>query len=319
MITDLTRKDFEDLLGTIQKWWYIHGPDGHALRSESDNLMSPNPSWLDITNGQGTGGDSCIDWGFSLARAKAIFPHSDGINPFYDHGDNHGGNANTLVTAMDLRSRVIYIQYAVSGSQTPGAIFKNRYGFINVTAGGFNLGDIVVCRQIDASTYEFVKVNVEIGHTLITSAQLISLINDSNGDELVPHWLYEWNGSAWEKKCQGSAQRCIKIDFTYNGGNKSSATKIPTGAIISRVEIVITTKFDVSNATLSVNGGGITDIMPTSGNHPDLTGIYGNNYTDPNNHKAIASSHSVATVVVTPGAASQGAGYALVYFTEAES
>jgi hypothetical protein len=313
MISGL-KNSFVEMLGNLSRWFFIGGGYGLALRHKPDGVT---PDALDITGGNGTGGEASTDWGYAHARAKLNIDNGDAISPDFVFNEDGKGEFNNLVTLIDLMGRVADLEFSIDGDTAASVTYQNQFGIIHTSGSNFNEGALVYCRETSTGVYEFIEINLEICKLLVTR-------NASGGTlGLDADWIYEWNGSVWRKKCDSAAAtpgvRVIREDFAYNSGTTAgTSATIPSGAVILRTEIIITTAFNATNATIQVNGGGINSIMPTTGSQPNGLGLWVNDLTSSTVQKAIASSNTGVVVTVVQGSASQGAGYCLVHFVEAE-
>lgn len=315
MITDL-KNVFQELLGNVSRFLYIGGPTAAALRRRDDGTIKNKG--IDITNGNGSGGENSTDWLYSFLRAANSSEASELVSPNFDYTADGKGDQNNAVTLFDLMGRIADIEFSVDGDEAAAAGYINKFGIIHTNGSNFDAGTVVYCRQTDVSTYEWIEINKDICKAILTRSAVTGTLT------LDAHWLYEWDGSVWRKKCDSAAAtpgvRVIKENFNYNSGTTAgTAATIPVGATILRVETIITTAFNGSgNSSIRVNGGGINSLMPTTANYPNVAGLYVTDHTSSTTHKAVATSDTGVTVTVVQGSASQGAGYTLVHFVEAE-
>lgn len=107
----------------------------------------------------------------------------------------------------------------------------------------------------------------------------------------------------------------IRVNFAYDNTTPTSTAVIPAGSVISRVDVVVQTAFNDPTATVAVGYSGATSAWMSGS---QSTPAFADDYQNQTAQSAPLSDHAVL-VTVTPGSASQGSGYALVYFAEAQA
>jgi hypothetical protein len=101
----------------------------------------------------------------------------------------------------------------------------------------------------------------------------------------------------------------VKVPFTFSDASPKIVTTIPANAVVSQVEIIITTPFTDTNAKLSVGTvASSNELVSFTDNLPSQAGTY----TTVPGRIYLSETHVVLTIV--PGSSYTGSGMLIIYY-----
>ena len=101
----------------------------------------------------------------------------------------------------------------------------------------------------------------------------------------------------------------VKLPFQFSDTSPKIVTTIPANAVVSQVEIIITTPFNDANAKLSVGTvASSNELIAFTDNQPSIAGTY----TTVPGRIYLSETHVVLTLV--PGSSYTGSGMLIIYY-----
>lgn len=201
---------FKKLKGTVEYLFHIGGPE--------------KPLWK--TDGVGSN-----TWIKARNDDDSEYVHVMGLN----HSEG-GVDDDNLTTQMDVKTYFPLIYAGFDGGSVPAWVNGKHY-MCHTSGGSYTAGRVYYKKSTDA-TPMLVDTSF-IGH-IITNDAISGTISFEED------WIYSWDGSAWEKKCDLSAGDSGKqyIGITIGTSSPYSSTAVvPTGAVITDVIVDITTAY----------------------------------------------------------------------------
>lgn len=175
-------------------------------------------------------------------------------------------------TILDVHAYFPLIYAGFDGSSLPSWV-DNKFYFCHTSGGTYSAGKVYYKRATIGTPFEINSSHIRFICTDDAISGTVSLEAD---------WLYAWNGSNWEKKCDLSGtdagKQYIKVPITTSGA--SSTAQVPTNAIVTDIIVDVTTGYD-NGATIEVEVDsntivGTTDVEMSETNQyvvEDITAI----------------------------------------------
>lgn len=154
-------------------------------------------------------------------------------------GLNHsqgGVDDDNLGTQLDIKAYFPLI-YAGFDGGSPPSWTDDKFYMCHTSGGSYTAGRVYYKKSTGASP--ILIDTTYIGH-IVTNDAISGTVSFEED------WLYTWDGSAWEKKCDLSAGDSGKQYIGITIGTTSPYTStavVPTGAIITDVIVDITTAY----------------------------------------------------------------------------
>ena len=154
------------------------------------------------------------------------------------------------------------------GSALPANTSTEQWYVVTTSGANATIGQVLWDDGSNSGTVTVLpaKAGNEIVTTTAFSGGTISLSASQN---------YVWTGTAWQNISPNisGATFCIRIPIT-NAAAQSSATSLPTNAIVSRCDLEIDTPYS-AGATISLGQtGSVALFQATTDNTPGVAGLY---------------------------------------------
>lgn len=271
---------FTDFIGTMSSFFQIGGTSGGRIKNNSSGLEAKDSS----------------DSNFIAFRAKFLAS---------------GGTLNDLATMLDLKGRCPNVEYDFAGGSPPDAGDNtNKFGFCHTTGGIYTAGDVIY----DTGSLLIV---CPFATTITTKTAITGTIS------MIANGLYAIDAGTWTLKGDGGAAstgfvKFVEVPFTYNSGTSGvneSTVSIPDGARIVGADTIVTTAFDGTAPTASINiqGSSPVTVQSTTGNNLKVV----NQYKSQAIIQIGSTGAGLVRVTVVPDGSAAGVGIAYVWYVTA--
>jgi len=226
---------YHSILGTIQSYFHIGGPQGPQLRNSSGAIQARTAN-------------------------NGAYAHMEVLR---------ASGADDASTYLDLKERAFLIEFSFDGADAPDpADNTGKYGFCHTTGGGFTAGKIYFD---DASTLgECTVYKTSILLSTAVVAGTVSLIANGVYTAQTGSAPFTWTLKGDGTPSFSGIIRAIKL--TLSTIDVDSTTVIPTSAKIMRVYTNITSPY-TADTTITVTVDAQT-VQAATENDPESAGIY---------------------------------------------
>lgn len=205
--------DYKKVRGTTEFKFKVGGPYKPQLTTDSVG----NGNYIKVRNSD--------DDGYAVVNALDHF--------------TGGTDTTALTTQIDVKAYFPLIYAGFDGGSVPSWVDQKFY--MCHTSGGSYTAGRVYYKKVGVATP--VQVNTAwIGHIITNDAITGSISFEAD-------WIYAWDGSAWEKKCDVTGTDTGKQYIAVTIGTSStysSTASIPSGAVVTDVIVDITTAYDAA-------------------------------------------------------------------------
>lgn len=148
------------------------------------------------------------------------------------------------------------------------------------------------------------NVDVTISRAAVTTIANVAFANVAN---------YAFNAGnanlANRANSAATVDGYIKVPFTYNNPSPKNVAIVPANAVVSQVDVIITTPFNDANATLSLGTVANTSLLlNTTDSKPNIAGTYA---AMPGQ---LFLSDTWAVLTINPGSSTTGSGMIVIYY-----
>jgi len=148
------------------------------------------------------------------------------------------------------------------------------------------------------------NVDVTISRAAITTIANVAYANIAN------YAFYAGNANiANRANSSATVDGYIKVPFQYNNASPKNVAIIPASAVVSQVDVIVTTAFNDANATLSLGTVANANLLL---NTTDSKPFYTGTYAAMPGQLFLSDTWSVLTI--NPGSSTTGSGMIVIYF-----
>lgn len=226
---------YHSILGTIQSYFHIGGPQGPQLRNSSGAIQARTAN-------------------------NGAYAHMEVLR---------ASGADDAATYLDLKERAFLIEFSFDGADAPDpADNTGKYGFCHTTGGGFTAGKIYFDDATTLGECTVYKTSILMSTAAVTGT--VSLIANGVYTAQTGSAPFTWTLKGDGTPSFSGIIRAIKL--TLSTVDVDSTTVIPTGAKIVRAYLNVTSAYTAAT-TIELTVGAQT-IQATTENDPESVGIY---------------------------------------------
>jgi hypothetical protein len=148
------------------------------------------------------------------------------------------------------------------------------------------------------------NIDVTISRAAITSIANVAFANVAN-------FAYYAGNALIANRANSSAtvDGYIKVPFQYNNVSPKNVAIIPANAVVSSIDVIVTTPFNDANSTLSLGTVANTNLLLNStDSKPNISGTYA---AMPGQ---LFLSDTWTVLTINPGSSTTGSGMIVIYF-----